>query len=66
MMGGIGLVVPYSGKNVRSPFLAAVGPTGSIYYFIVSYDPLAKYTEKKKRFYSAILLLSGGKDCTTA
>lgn len=28
-MGGMGLV-PNSGKNVRSPFLAAVGPTGSI------------------------------------
>lgn len=52
--------VPYSGKNDSSPFLAAVGPTGSIYYFIVSHGPLAKYTGKKLLFYSVILLLSDG------
>lgn len=50
--------VPYSGKNDRGRVLAAAGPTGSIYYFIVSYNPLAKYTGKKLQFYSVILLLS--------
>ena len=62
MKGGVGSShVPYSGKDNRSPLLAAVSPTGSINDFIVSYGPLAKYTEKNYLlFYSVILLLPEG------
>lgn len=41
LKGGMG-----SGKDKRSP-LAAVRPTSSARYFIVSYVPLVKYAEKK-------------------
>jgi len=43
---GMCCCVPYSGKDSRSPFLAAVSLTGCTNYFIVAYGLLARYIEK--------------------